>query len=100
MAKRVNVLKTFDYQWPNAQAVTHVSATGVMALKDDLADWAISKGYAVEIEEPKRTTPPTRNAIRRRGQASNARGTAGVDPADFPDARRAAHGRAMDPDAE
>lgn len=96
MARRINILKApFDYHWPGRQAVTHFSATGKFLVKDEVAEFAIAKGYAIPDEPAKPAT------TRRRAPAktANTRRTKGVAAADLPDAGRTAHGRAVDHDA-
>jgi hypothetical protein len=98
-SKRINVLKTFNFEWPDRSAVTHVSATGPILVKEEIADYAIAKGLATPIGEPKSGTRPRRTATRGRAKTTHTRGTAGVDPADLPRPGGSAHGRSVGPDA-
>lgn len=83
MATRVNMLKVpFNYYWPKVSAVTCIRETGPVLLKDEVAEAAISQGYAVPFDpaKPKRATKP-RKAARKRGNAADARQPDRVGPA-------------------
>lgn len=45
----------FDYYWPDRSAVTAYRANGEFLVKAEVADYAVSKGYAVE-GKPKAST--------------------------------------------
>lgn len=98
MARRIDIVRApFDYEWPKVQAVTHFTQKGRFLVKDEVADFAVRKGYATEAPEDKTAAP--KRATRRRAQTAHQRGTAGVDRVALADHARATHRRPVDPDA-
>jgi hypothetical protein len=70
MARRVQMIKVpFDYHW-SRMAVTSVTELGPQLLKDEVAEEALVKGYAIELPDK---TPPPKRSTRRRAPASNTR---------------------------
>jgi hypothetical protein len=112
MARWITVRQSFDYRWHDRSAITHFSADhlGEHFVKDELADFAVEKGYATEgkLDEAKRSTKGTGAKVRssrsRKGKtdakAADSRPIAPVGDADAADADRAADRPAVDPDAE
>jgi len=49
MARWITIIKApFDYPWPDRSAITAFTATGEQFVKDEVADFAVRKGYALE----------------------------------------------------
>lgn len=48
MARWITVLTPFDYRWPDRTAITAFTQTGEHMVKDEIADYATKKGYAIE----------------------------------------------------
>lgn len=49
MPRWINIIGApFDYEWPGRSAVTHFSANGDFMVKDEVADFAVKRGYALE----------------------------------------------------
>jgi hypothetical protein len=89
MARRITIHKApFDYRWPNRQAITAFTSTGTFLVKDEIADFAIAKGYATEA-----TNGP--KAPRKKRAAAKPRRRAGVGNKNAPSADRAADRSAM-----
>jgi hypothetical protein len=86
----ITVRARFDYRWPSG-AITHwsVADLGAHRVKNEVADFAVAKGYAVE------------GKLEEQGTANTAddRPHDGVAQPDLADADRAAGGDAVDPDA-
>jgi hypothetical protein len=63
MARWITVRKPFDYQWPGRGAITAFSEQhlGEHFVKDEIADFAIEKGYATEgkVDEAARSPKGT-----------------------------------------
>jgi hypothetical protein len=108
MARWITVRQRFDFRWPSG-AITHFSDAelGEHHVKDELADFAVEKGYATEgkLDETKRSTKGTGAKVRssRRKGKTNAKaadsGTvAPVGDADAADADRPADRPAVDSD--
>ena len=108
MARWINVTKApFDYRWPDRSAITAFTSTGDHFVKDELADFAVAKGYASEgkgnpksrsskggpkrVRRAKRETAPAKTA--------NVESAARVGNADVPAADRSADRPGVDHDA-
>ncbi len=49
MPRWITITKVpFDYRWPDASAITAFTEAGELFVKDEVADYAIGKGYATE----------------------------------------------------
>lgn len=87
----ITVKGRFDYRWPSG-AITHFSAAdlGEHRVKNELADFAVEKGYAVDgkLEEQEAGAAPDTGTVE------------AVDNAGAVDADRAVGGPTLDPDAE
>lgn len=56
MARWIHVTKApFDYRWPDVMAITAFTETGDHFVKDEIADFAVDKGYASEGKADKRS---------------------------------------------
>ena len=63
----------FDYKWPTATAITAFTAGGEHFVKDEVADFAIGKGYATEGKAKGSTTKSTKGkTTRRKARNTNA----------------------------
>jgi hypothetical protein len=80
MARWITITKVpFDYKWPNATAYTHFKTLGEELVKDEVADFAVSKGYATEGKAADSTTKSKKSgpkATTRRRSAKTARDVA------------------------
>jgi hypothetical protein len=87
----ITVRQPFNYYWPS-RAVTHWSERdlGEHRVKNEVADFAVEGGYAVEgkLEEQSTGASPDTGTVE------------AVDNAGAADADRAAGGQPLDPDAE
>jgi hypothetical protein len=87
----ITVTSRFDYRWPSG-AITHWSDRdlGEHRVKNEVADFAVQGGYAVEgrLEEQSTGASPDTGTVE------------AVDNAGAADADRAAGGQPLDPDAE
>jgi hypothetical protein len=87
----ITVIVPFNYPWPGRQAVTHFSERdlGEYRVKNEVADFAVGKGYAREGKLEEQGTAETADA-----------GTKPpVGDQDAPDADRPAGGPSVDSDA-
>lgn len=48
MARWISIAKPFNYHWPDRSAVTHFADIGDHFVKDEVADFAVERGYASE----------------------------------------------------
>lgn len=96
MARRINLLVApWNYYWPDRSAVTCLSQTGPLLVKDQIAEAAIKAGVAIEFDPV--TKPATkRRASARKGRAPNARQPARMDREDMAAADRADGGATVD----
>lgn len=104
MARWINILKPFNYHWPRRQAVTHYSAAhlGDKFVKDEVADFAVGKGYATEgkVDETSRSTKgKSPKKGKRTAKAADHRSDDPVAQPDMVVPDRPAGGPAMDCDA-
>jgi hypothetical protein len=110
MARWITVRKPFDYQWPGRSAITAFSEQhlGEHFVKDEIADFAVEKGYATEgkVDEAARSPKGTgaRLSSRRKKDAAPAKAAdTGSEPSvgneDVADADRAADRSGVDSDA-
>lgn len=102
MARWITVRSAFDYRWPGRNAVTEFNTPGEFMVKDEVADFAIAKGFATEGKAEGSTTRSVKGKTRRRRaakvaekgaatvEASNAGPVPPVADADAADADRAA----------
>lgn len=101
----------FDYRWPDRTAITAFTIAGEHFVKDEVADFAISQGFATEGKAEDSTTRSTKGKTTRRSSAKKAAkepavaATADNGPIDgvaephLPDDDRAADRRAVDQNA-
>lgn len=87
----ITVRSRFDYRWPSG-AITHFSDRdlGEHKVKNELADFAVEKGYATEGKLEEQSS----------GQAADNGSGNAVDHADGADAGRPADRPPLDPDAK
>lgn len=94
MARWITVLTPFDYRWPDRTAITAFTVTGEHMVKDEIADFAVAKGYAIDgkINFAVRSTKGRRRTTRAKEKpaAANARASAPVGHANAADADRPA----------
>lgn len=74
MARWITVRKPFDYAWPGRQAVTHFADPGELMVKDEVADFAIDRGYATEgkVDGSARSKKGGAKRVRRKKEAPAA----------------------------
>lgn len=89
----------FDYPWPGRTAITAFTGKGEFYLKDEIADFAVKKGYATEGRASEQKTSAPKRATKGRAKATNQGRTRRVGGEDLADDGGAAAGRAVDPDA-
>lgn len=102
----ITVRQPFDYYWPS-RAVTHFSEgdLGEHLVKNEVADFAIEKGYATEgkvdgsARSRKGRRPKRRPPAREKAPAANTGTEPPVANEGAADADRAAGGAAVDSDA-
>lgn len=117
MPRWITITQEFNYRWPGVQAVTHFRATPAHPIpreelvKDDVADFAIAKGFATEgradgsTAKSRKSGPPAKTRRRKTGKAKVDAAPAdhgpddGVDGAGVADDDRASLRGAVDPDA-
>lgn len=110
MARWIHVSQPFDYRWPDLSAITHFhdQALGDQFVKDEVADFAVEKGYATEgkLDEASRSSKGTgkrKSRSRKKEQpaakAADAQSVDRMGDEDHADADRAADRPAMDSDA-
>jgi hypothetical protein len=106
MPRWITVRQPFDYYWPDRMAVTHFGEPGEQFVKDEVADFAVEKGYASEgkLDGSARSKKSTgRRVTKRKGKAPAKTADTGtiapVGDENAADADRAAGGSAMAPDA-
>jgi len=104
MPRWINLIGApFDYHWPDRSAVTHYSENGDFFVKDEVADYAVKRGLALEgkadaaSRSRKGKTPARKRPTR--GRASNARAVPPVGDKGVPAADRPAGRPAVDTDA-
>lgn len=106
----ITVRASFNYPWPGRQAVTHFSAAdlGEHLVKDEVADFAVGKGYATEGKvdgSAKSRKGGKAKRVRRTKKeppaatATDSQPSAPVGDEDAADADRAADRPLVDPDA-
>lgn len=85
----ITVREKFDYRWPSG-AVTHFSVRefGEHRVKNELADFAVQKGYASE------------GKLEEQGAAADSGSDDRVAEPDMADTDRPAGGQSLDRDAE
>lgn len=110
MARWITIIPAavpFDYRWPDRTALTAFTAPGEYLVKDEVADYAVGRGFATEGKAKGSTTRSTKGGTRRRrsskpradATAANHRRAAPVGRPDVPDDGGAADGPAMGPGA-
>jgi hypothetical protein len=99
MARWITVRKPFDFHWPS-RAITafREEHLGDHFVKDEVADFAVEKGYASEgkADEASRSSKGRRA---KSGKASDTGTVAAVDHASAADDDRSADRQPLDPDA-
>ena len=105
----ITIRTPFNYAWPGRQAVTHYAVPGEFMVKDEVADFAVAKGYATEgkvdgsaksrkggsgrrVRKATRKDPPA-------AKAADPQPSAPVGNEDVADADRAADRPVVAPDA-
>lgn len=106
MARWITVRQPFNYHWPDRSAVTHFKEPGDQFVKDEVADFAVKKGYATEgkVDGSSRSSkggkPKVRKARAKKDappvEAADHGPAEGVDHADHADADRPDDGRIVD----
>jgi hypothetical protein len=100
MARWITVRKPFDFHWPS-RAVTafREEHLGDHFVKDEVADFAVEKGYASEgkADEASRSTKGRRA---KNAKAADTGRKPAVDHESVADADRSADRGSLDPDAE
>lgn len=111
MARWINIAEKavpFDYRWPDRSAITAFTVAGDHFVKDEIADFAIERGYASEgkADEASRSSKSGARRVRRakRKETAPAKtadvGTAeGLGDVDVPAADRPADRAGVDSDA-
>jgi hypothetical protein len=107
MARWIHVAKQFDYSWPDRSAVTHFhdQALGDQFVKDEIADFAVERGYATEgkLDTASRSTKGTGKRKSRAKKEPPAAADAGsddtVDQPSLADADQSSDRPAVDRDA-
>lgn len=104
MARWITVREPFEYRWPDRSAITHFHTPGDFMVKDEVADFAIEKGYAAEGKSDQKSRSRKGTGARRRKEkpAANAADTgsvAGVGDANAPNTDRTADRPAVDSNA-
>lgn len=106
-ARWITVRKRFDYRWPSGAITAFRDADlGEHMVKDELADFALAKGYATEgkVDASARSSKGRGSRRSRKGKAAEATADSGPDDGvaqpDMADPDRAAGGQPLDPDAE
>lgn len=81
MARWINITKApFDYRWPDRPAITAYREAGDHFVKDEVADFAIGKGYATE-GKANASSRSTKGKTRRRRKEASPASTADTGPA-------------------
>lgn len=71
MARRIEIIKApYDHYWKKASAVTCFREKGVYLVKDEVAETAIAKGYAIPYEPEASLNAPTQKPKVTRRRAS------------------------------
>lgn len=104
MARWIHIAKPFNFHWPNRQAVTHFSADhlGDKFVKDEVADFAIAKGYATEGKADASSRSSKGKSARKGKPAAKAADSGSDDAMAQPDMAvpdRPAGGDVVDPSA-
>jgi hypothetical protein len=108
MPRWIHITKEFDFYWPDLSAVTHFhsEALGDQFVKDEIADFAIEKGYATEgkHDEASRSSKGKKPRRSRKKEApsletADTRSSAPVGDANAADADRAFDRPAVGDDA-
>lgn len=104
MPRWINIIGApFDYYWPDRSAVTHFSENGDFMVKDEVADFAVKRGLALEGKKDgasrslKGKTAPRKRATTRR--AAKPRTVPPVGDKSTVGADRSADRAALDADA-
>lgn len=109
MPRWITVTKApFDYRWPDRSAITAFTANGEFLVKDEVADFAVKRGYATEGKANGSKTRSTKGKTRRRARAkvrpdvpaADNGQDARVDGARLADADRPDVQLSVDPDTE
>lgn len=85
----------FDYFWPDRSAVTAYRANGEFLVKAEVADYAVSHGYAIDGKPKASRARSTKGKSPRRQKSSKAKGDAATTDHGT-DARMAGPGVATD----
>jgi hypothetical protein len=107
MARWITVRRPFDFHWPS-RAITAFSEAhlGEHLVKDEVADFAVSGGYATEgkTDASVRSSKGAGKHRAKKGKpaakATHSRSGNAVDHAHDADADRSADRHPLDPDAE
>lgn len=72
MARKINVTKPFEFRWPGAVAFTVFSTKdlGEHTVKDELAEFAIAKGFASEVGAKKAAAKPVASKAKTKATAA------------------------------
>lgn len=102
----ITIRTPFDYTWPS-RAITAYTEPGDILVKEEVADFAVEKGYATEGKvdgSAKSRKGGKRNIARRHkkqeaatAKAANRRSVAPVGSADVPAADSSGSGSGVDP---
>lgn len=67
MARRINVTKPFEFRWPGAVAFTvfAVKDLGEHTVKDELANYAIERGFATEVGAKKKAPSKAKSTAKK-----------------------------------
>jgi hypothetical protein len=83
MPRWITITKApFDYRWPTVTAMTHFSMNGEFFVKDEVADFAISKGYATEGKASGSTTKSVKGKATKPRKSAKPKSDAKAAPAD------------------
>jgi hypothetical protein len=104
VARRIKIIKApFDYRWPGVSAITHFSTAQLdteQLVKDELADWAIEKGYAVEASSKKAPAKKAKTKAAAADKVATDGGSSNIQPDDrLDDASLAEDGGAANGDS-
>jgi hypothetical protein len=101
MARWITVRKPFDYHWPGRSAVTtfREEHLGDHFVKDEVADFAVSGGYATEGKADE-TSRSSKGKRAKNAKTADDRPDDAVAQPDMADADRSAGRQPVDPDAE
>jgi len=100
VARWITIIKApFDYRWPDRSAITAFSATGEHMVKDEIADFAVKSGYAIEGKADPTVRSTKGKRPRRAKTAANPKPGASVGDTNAPRARRSSHRASVAGDA-